>query len=227
MIELLREAFAPPNLLYTLLLGLVMIYWLTVLLGALDLDFLDLDLEVDADVDLDVDVDVDVDTDIDMENDVSAGGGGGHGWFLNVATFFNLGSVPFMIFISVLILSMWALSMIGNYYLGQGREWFFLAFLIPNLLGSLFITKVLTMPLKGMYKKMNQQGVSKRDLIGKVCKVTLSISPGETGQAEINYDDQNFLLKVQIHGETAIAKGEQALIVGFDQEKNVYLISGL
>ena len=43
MLELFREAISPPNLLYTLLLGLVMIYWVTVLIGALDLDFLNVD----------------------------------------------------------------------------------------------------------------------------------------------------------------------------------------
>ena len=40
-----------PNLPYTILLGFVLIYWLTVILGFLDLSTLDLDVDIDMDVD--------------------------------------------------------------------------------------------------------------------------------------------------------------------------------
>ena len=229
MIELYREAISPPNLLYTLLLGLVMIYWLTVIIGALDLDFLDIhldaDVDVDVDVDIDVDADVDVDTDVDKDVETDVGGGGGAGWFLHSIAFFNVGSVPFMVFMSILILSMWTSSVMMNYYFGNPYSWFFIAFLIPNLVVSLFITKALTTPLKGIHKKMNQQGVSKKELVGKTCKVTLEVVPGKTGQAEIYYKEKNFLLKIRAENDIPISKGSQVLVVEYDPEKDFYLVT--
>ena len=226
MTELFREAIAAPNLFYTLLLGMVIFYWLTVIIGVLDFDFLNVDLDIDTDIDLDVDVDVDVD--VDAEIDVDTGvdiNGGGPGFFIQSATFFNIGSVPFMVFISVLILSMWASSILTNYHFGNSYPWFFFAFLIPNLLGSLFITKIITTPLKAFHKGVNQEAISKKGLVGKICKVTLMASSDKNGQAEINFDDQNFLLNVRSSGDESIPKGSQAIIVEYDPEKNFYLIS--
>jgi hypothetical protein len=229
MIELYREAISPPNLLYTLLLGIVLIYWLTVILGALDLDFLDFDLDtdidVDVDLDVDVDVDMDVDTDVDVDADTDVDAGGGPGFFIQSAAFFNVGSIPFMIFLSVLFLSMWTCSVLANYYIGNAYSWFFWAFLIPNFIGSLFITKVLTMPFKSFHSKVNQEVISKKDLVGKICKVTLMASPDKSGQAEINFDDQNFRINVRSTGKESISKGSQAIIVEYDPDKNYYLIS--
>ena len=57
--EVLQEALMPANLVFTVMLGIVIIYWIMVILGALDVDFLDIDFDSDVDVDADVDADVD------------------------------------------------------------------------------------------------------------------------------------------------------------------------
>ena len=41
--EVLHEAFMPMNLIFTVMLLMVVIYWIMVILGALDTDFLDID----------------------------------------------------------------------------------------------------------------------------------------------------------------------------------------
>ncbi|RMG67737.1 MAG: hypothetical protein D6722_12680, partial [Bacteroidetes bacterium] len=104
MTELYELSISPPNLPYTILLGLMVVYWLTVIIGAIDLDFLDFDVDVDTDVDVDAEVDTEVEVDGEADG---AGGVSGAGWFLTTASFFNLGSVPFMIFMSFLCLSLW------------------------------------------------------------------------------------------------------------------------
>ena len=43
--EILREAITTTHLPYTVLLGLVLFYWLTVFIGALDLEFMDIDID--------------------------------------------------------------------------------------------------------------------------------------------------------------------------------------
>ena len=43
--EALHEAFMPTNLVFTILLMMIVLYWLMVILGALDTDFLDIEFD--------------------------------------------------------------------------------------------------------------------------------------------------------------------------------------
>ena len=87
MQELLQAAFSTPNIVFTVLLLVVMLYWVSVFMGLLDMGSFD----VDIDVDMDVDVDVDIDADVDADAEVTGGGLAG------ILHFFNLGQVPFMV----------------------------------------------------------------------------------------------------------------------------------
>lgn len=210
MMELIQQALLPVNLPYSILLVLIMCYWATVFIGVLDLDFLDFDLEADTEID--------VDTDLDADGSFSGG------FLANTLSFFHVGAVPFMIFFSILVLSLWTVSLIGNHYFGETFSWFALVLLIPNLILSLVVTKLLTWPFKGSYQRMNRQGISKRELVGKMCRITTAVSPGTIGQAELTFDEQNFLLKIRSQDET-IAKGEQALLIEYDAEKDFFLVT--
>ena len=84
MRELLEASISYVNFPFTVLLGLVLLYWITVIVGLLDLDLFDVDLDVDADVDVDVDVDVDAGADVP--------GVGGAG--IATLRFFHVGTVP-------------------------------------------------------------------------------------------------------------------------------------
>ena len=71
MQEFLTIILSMPTVVYTVLMGLMALYWVTVIMGAVDIDLFDLDADLDADIDLDADLDLDVDADIDV--DVDAG----------------------------------------------------------------------------------------------------------------------------------------------------------
>ncbi len=118
MQELFQAAFSPPTIVFTTLLCLVLVYWLTVFMGLLDIGAMDIDIDIDADVDVDVDVD----------GDVSVGGISG------ILFFFNFGRVPFMVVLSFLILSMWAISIMLDHYWGQGSLGFAALMFYPTLL---------------------------------------------------------------------------------------------
>jgi len=49
--------FLPSNLIPTILFLVIVLYWITVLLGALDFDVFDFDLDIDTDVDTDMEMD--------------------------------------------------------------------------------------------------------------------------------------------------------------------------
>jgi membrane protein implicated in regulation of membrane protease activity len=222
MTEFFNFAFAPANLFYSLFLCLILFYWLTVILGALDLDFLD--FEVDAEVDIDVDVDVDIDADVDVDSDVETEVGvSGAGWFLSSIAFFNIGQVPFMIFLSALAIVMWTTAMIFNNAIGN-VEIFFIWFL-PIFVASLFINKVFTSPFKAMHKRMNKMGVSKKNLVGKIAKVTLDINQGRPGQAELEFEDHHFLLTVRSDEDKNIPKGSQVILTEYRDDRGDFLVN--
>lgn len=233
MLELFYESIRPANLPYTIFLGLVMLYWLTVLIGALDLDFLNIDLDADADLDLDVDIDLDVDADLDVDVDadadldadadgeVSTGGG----WFVSTASFFNVGKVPFMIFLSFLVLATWLTSVLSNYYLGH-KPWLPWAILIPNLIVGLMATKLLTAPFVSSFSKMNQSGPQNKSFIGKICTVVLDVRPGKKGQADLEIQEDHYLLKIKAQDASAsLKKGEKALIIELEEETDTFIVT--
>ncbi len=228
MLELFREAISAPNLLYTILLGLVLLYWATVFLGAIDLDFLEVDIDTDLDLDVDVDLDIDVDADVEAEVEGEvANGSGGAGWFLGTLAWFNLGQVPFMVFMSLLILFMWTASVLTNYYWGHEHSWFMAAFLLPNLIVGLFVTKLLSAPFKHSYKKMTQQGISKNQLVGKIATVRTLLKEGHMGQVEVLVnDDDHYLLTAKLEkDQETLLPGTQALIVEYHAESDYFVVT--
>lgn len=200
---------APSVWPYSILLGIIMLYWLTVFVGALDLDFFDVDLDTDADLDADVDGDLDADGDI--------------GWFSETLSFFNIGQVPFMIFLSFFVLFLWTSAALGFGYFGE-RQFLFLLLLLPNLLIALFLTKVFTIPFKGMHRKMTETGTAKRDLVGKIGEVILTVHPGRQGRIELKKGDETFVLDVTTEHDS-IPVGQKALIVEYHSETDQYVVS--
>ena len=55
--ELFELSVSGANLPFTIMLGLVILYWVGVILGALDIELFDFDLDLDGDADIDVDAD--------------------------------------------------------------------------------------------------------------------------------------------------------------------------
>ena len=213
MLELIEASIAAVNIIPTVLLSFVMIYWITVIVGVIDVDTLDFDL----DMDLDADVDVDVDVDADVETDINV-----HG-LSSVLAFFNIGHMPFMIFLSFLALPMWVMSVVVNFYLGNSSFLLSLVFLIPILIGSLFVAKILTTPIAKFYMKLRQEDEAVNP-IGKPCKILLSVKGESMGQAEIMVNGTSILINAIASEGVELQKGESALVIEYIKDKNYYLI---
>jgi len=227
MIELLNESLSAANILLTFLLIAMLIYWFFVISGAIDMEFFDFDLDLEADADIDVDVDVDVDADMDVDTDADAGttSNGGGGIWISVLQFFNVGSIPFMIFLSTLFLCMWTISIITNYYLIPNKT-FALGFLlmIPNLFISLFINKIITTPLVFVFKNLDVAHKD-MDLIGHLCTLNLSINEGQLGQADIVANKGDHLsITVRAAKQASFKKGDKAVILDKNEERGYYII---
>lgn len=223
MQELLQAAFSPPNLLYTILLLVVLLYWLSVFIGALDLEFLDVDLDLDPEVDLELEVDVDADIEVDAE--VEGTGTNSPNFIIQALSFFNLGKVPFMVFASFLILSMWLISMVGNAMWGGVIPFFPLILVVPNVIISLFLTKIFSWPFAQLFSKIKHETASGRDLVGKIATLTMAAEPGRISQVDLVDDDTHYLLSVRSKDEASLSRGQQVLLVEYNAQTDEYLIT--
>ena len=210
MSELLHVAFMPVNLFFTVLLLLVLLYWIMVILGALDFDFLDIDFDTDADVDMDVDADADMDLQ-------------GDGILRSLLEFFYVGEIPVMVLVSLFGLCAWLISVLGNYYLNPTSS---LILLVPILAGNLFVScilvKIMAIPLRKLFDDPN----ASRDVMGRICRiVTSEVTAQRMGQGEMPSKGAPLLMNVLAEGDHVFHKDDEAVIVGQNKETGVYLIS--
>lgn len=209
MQELIDLSFQGANAIPSFLLIFVVIYWLVVMLGAIDLDFFDIDIDVDADG---PDIDVGADADFSIS------------WFNSVLVFFNLAHVPLMIFVSFLVLPMWIISVQLNELMGNTSLLLGLVFLIPNLLVSLFIAKFLTMPFVKVFSKLNQEGETTTTMIGKICRVILPLNSQSLGQVEVNVEGSNYRISAKTTEDIVMKKGEEGLVIEYHEDGKYYVV---
>lgn len=229
MKELFEAAFSGVNIIPTVLLLLILVYWIFVIIGAMDMDTIDVDMDADVDVDIDTDIDVDADLDADVDTDVDTdvhSDGIGSVAFLNsVLIFFNLGRIPFMVWLSFLIIPMWAISILFNHFIHNSSFLISLVALIPNFIVSLLISKVLTAPVAAVFAKMKKNDEDQFKYTGKICTMLMSATDTRFGQAEINREGNIYRLNVLAKdAESKIEKGQTALIIDYIEEKKCYLV---
>ncbi|MCP4149572.1 MAG: DUF1449 family protein [bacterium] len=225
MLETLKIAITGINLLPTILLVLVLIYWLIMILGLIDMDHFHIG-DADVDVDLDVDADAHADVHGDLHGDMDAGASvhGHPGFFHSTLIFLNFAHVPSMIIISILVLLMWTFMMLANVFPIVVGGWIAGLLLIPGLLLSAVFTKWITTPLVKLFKRVEANIDEGADTIGRVCILLKDLQPGRLGQAELKADGKHLVINVKTTKESGFLKGESALIVDKDKKKNFFNI---
>jgi hypothetical protein len=222
MFEFFYEVLRPVNLPFTALLGMVTFYWLLVLLGALDFD---------SEPSLDVGhghVDID-------------GAAGAHdvyhgahldahdiGAFKALLQFLNFGNVPSMIVVSVMVLSMWTISMIANRNFNHsGSILITFALLVPNLILTALVTKAATTPLKKLFTALNKDFDEHKPVVGRTCTILTSEVTDRFGQAQIDTSGAPLVINVRTYGDAIFSKGESALIIKEDRDNHLYTVAKL
>ncbi|WP_299991471.1 OB-fold-containig protein [uncultured Pontibacter sp.] len=202
MNELIQATFSSVNIIPTALLVFVMLYWLAVIFGLLDLDFFDIEVEPDVNAD-----------------DVSA-----VSWLNSVLAFFNLGKVPFMVFLTFFALPFWVISILANHYFNDGYTLLGWLYLIPSFVAALFVAKFLTMPFVRVFAAMEKEHESAAAIIGQICTVMLPANGTDMGQAAVKTTGAPLLLNVRTTMGSAVQKGETALVLEYNAENKFYLI---
>ncbi|NRA50741.1 MAG: DUF1449 family protein [Phaeodactylibacter sp.] len=212
MQDLLNAAMAGVNLPFTVLLGLVILYWISVILGAVDLSAFDFDF--DGDVDMDIDADVDTDADV----------GSMSGWFAGALHFFNFGRVPFMLVITATVLTSWVLAILGNHYLGDYSLGYALATFLPILFIGLLVAKLITTPFVPLFEQISKEA-KPLDYIGEVCELVLPASFNQIGQARVQSEDDELLIYVKTATpDLSLPTGAKAIVTKASKDGSHYLI---
>jgi len=220
MEEFLATALSMPTLAFTGLLGLVVLYWLSVMLGALDLEVLDFDLGADG-ADGAVDGALEGGAEGAMEADLEVGDVGG---LAGVLSALGLRHAPLTVVLSLLVLFGWLGTFFGSRYLAPVLPLGgFLSALVVTLAALALatpLTSLLTRPMAPLFRVRAARG--NRDLVGQVVKIRTGNVDARFGQAELKDGRSDMILHVRCADPEALARGDEALIVDWDEERQAF-----
>ncbi len=205
MSEFLAALQAFPTVLFTGLLGLSLLYWLTVIVGALDLDLFG---HHGGD-----------------GHDLAHGGHDGHGFL----EFLSIGRVPLTITLSFFALVGWGLGMLGELHL---RPWlgavlpaplYPVAMLVVLVLVAGFTAAWLVRPLRRIFVVHDEHG--EHGLIGRQVKITSLKADHRFGTALCDNAGPGIIMRVVCREGVELKRDEMAVVVEYDEAKQVYLIA--
>ena len=225
MQEFLQIILNLPTVVFTILLGVISLYWVTVIVGVLDIDLFDMDADIDADIDMDVDVDVDMDADIDADADVDVDGVSG---VVSVLDALGLVGVPLTISLSLFTFFNWCATFLGSYALGAGQ-----AALSPvkatgvlagSIALSLLMTSLSVKPLRPLFRSKAGAKVG-QTIVGHTVKIISGSVDMRHGRAEMPLEGSTLNLSVRCERpDNGLARGAEALVIAYDAAQHIYLV---
>jgi len=234
----LAVALSFPSVVYTVLLGISLVYWVFVMIGAAHLDLLG-DGVADGAGDGALDG---IDGghaggadhadagggDGDVADGAGADGGHGGGALSGLLASLKLRSAPATVVISVLMLFSWLLSVLGmqaataNLPAGSlalaGLGVFFLAPLL-----SLPLTSIVVRPLARIF--VPPVTTAKQDLVGKICTVRTGTVTDRFGEALLEDGGAGLVVRIRVDAGEALKRGDQVVILGYDDDRQEFTVA--
>ena len=229
MNELVVASTQFPTVVFTIALGIVLLYWLFVLVGALDLDLFgghDVDISGAGDGGGDAiggghgDVAGGHDTGDAGGHDADGDADSGGLWHT-----LGLGDVPITISASIIVLVAWVTSLLLMEYVVRslGLPGWVVGVLLPlALLLALPITALLVRPLRPVFAI--KEGKSNSDYVGHACTVTTGHVDNDFGQATVEDGGTVLIIAVRCDAVGKLARGDKALIIEFDVSRQAYVV---
>ena len=205
MTELLDYAMRLHIFPFSLLLVLLVLFWLSVILGAADVSLFDFDLDVDADVDVSAEP-------------------GDHNFFRGVAEFFNLGEVPFMVLFSFFIVFTWTSLMVIDSTINTADyamiSW---GVLLPTMIISALIAKYCSAPFGKVFNYMNNNPEDQDKAVGSKA-ILLQNTDEDHGRASI--DTHSAPIEILCYTDAEILnKGDEVLVLSWNENRRKYLVT--
>ena len=179
-------------------------YWLISILTGLGLDALDFDLDFDADTDV-----------------------GGFDGFLGIGLvplrWLNLGSVPFMVWMTFLSVSFLAASMaVGQWkpLIAEATAGDITIRVLLNLVAGLAITKIITQPMRNWFK---EDFFEPSEMVGASGTTRITTDPTR-GKVFIARQEGDLISEARTAGES-IPNGTRVTVVGYDSDQKIYIVA--
>ena len=204
----MNVAFSPVNTVLSVLLILSALYWVFTIVTGLDID-----VGIDADIDADFDA---PDGHVHIPEDPSA--------WVQFLKFLNLDIVPMTYFLTLTLLFTW----LGSVYLTMFiplPTWLGIVIIVPLLIGSILLTKIILKPLNPFFKEINHKGERPHDFLGREGRMKSSINGTKTGILEVFIGSDPMTLMVKSKDGEMIEHGDRVVIVDEDPDKRIYYVA--
>ncbi|MBK6313115.1 MAG: hypothetical protein IPF53_02030 [Blastocatellia bacterium] len=195
---LIPAMIAFPTVVFTILLGLVAIYWTTVIVAGLDVDILDLDASVDA----------------NASETLTALG------LRGVPVTVWLSFFVLIAWVALLLASVF----VGPFLQAvTGSLVSSTLIAVAGMTLSAVLTSFAVRPVRRLFTA--PVGPKNLALVGKVCTITTMRVDGGFGQAEIADGGAGLLVQVRAAEPNNLTRGSHALVFEYDNDEGVYHIT--
>ena len=207
MNRFLDAATGYPTAILSVLLLVVVGYWVLAMMGWVDFDSGDVDIELQSQADVDA-----------GELSTLAG----------YVMALGLNGVPFSVAVSLLVLLSWTVSCMAGEWLMPWVPTLPLQLLVGTgvLLASVGLGIVLTAqlikPMRGLF--VTHQAVGNASLVGQACKILSQSVDDRMGYAEVSQRGAGLQIRVWADAPNTLRKGVVAHILEYDEVRNRYLV---
>jgi hypothetical protein len=239
MAEVFVLALSFPSVVFTVLLGVVLVYWAFVMVGVIHIGEGSegaLDGHVDGATKGMLEGAVDHlgsghahgghgDADLDFGD--ADDGDASSGALAAIMSALHLRSVPATVVISLIVTFSWLVSVVcmqvvtrtlpalSGFLLSSGV-------LLASFLLALPLTSFAARPLAKVFAP--KHAPAKSDFIGRTCVIRTGSVTDKLGEATLADGGAGLVLRVRVDGEKKLGRGEQALIVDYDADRETYLV---
>ena len=228
MIDFLHVAFALPTAVWSVGLLVVGVYWLLVIAGALDVDLWHVDGSGSVDVDLDISLDAS--HGLPHEGVHPAGGEGAAGASALLGAL-GLRRVPLTVAVSFVVFFGWISSFCGMAWGAPALQ-----ALLPGVVAAALVSLaslvvglvaggLAARPLAPVFAERPAR--RRAELIGRACRLSTLRVDGRFGQAEVDDGGSPLVVQVRCDHDNALQKGDEALLVHYDQAREAFVIEPL
>jgi hypothetical protein len=243
----LEVALGFPAVVYTVLLGVALVYWIFVMVGAAHVNLLGegaADAAADAAIDGVAKGALEGATKGLLEgaaDHLEAGGDGGDvggdghadghetGGSGGIMAALKLRSAPATVVGSLIALFAWIFAMVGVQIVdgavgGGGLATAAkLGVLLVAPILALFPTSVLVRPLARVFTPLS--ATKSEDLVGKVCRIRTGTVTDRFGEAMLEDGGAGLVVRVRVDAGEKLARGDAAVIVGYDAERQEFTVA--
>lgn len=228
MTSFLTASLGYPTAVFTVLLGVALIYWFTVIIGVLDVDlFGGADAALDGGAEAAAEG---VGEAIGEAGDAAVEGASSVTDAPSLLTKFRLRDAPATVVLTIYLIWNWIFCYFGSHYLAEAigdeqRLMWGSALLVTSLLLSLPLTSAGAVMLAPIFR--THSAISRSSLIGKTVEISTGRVDRSFGQATCDDGGAGLLLAVRCDPEHGLTKGSRAIVLSYDESGDFYEVEPL